>query len=513
MTMTEVVTANGISEAVTANGMTEAVTQYQASYNWYVDSVNGDDDNAGTEFAPFATIAKLLTVWQAGQSVGLAKGSHWREQLTIPGDNCGVYAYGSGARPILDCSTVHTNALFSKTAGRTNVYQITVSTNYTASEPSFISVWENDTRLTYQSSLANCDANAGTYYMASSNATSVVVYVHASDSSDITANSKTYEIANRAFGIYGGNTGIVIQGIETRRNYSNGGSIKTGQATITDCVCRDGNSHNIYYGEGSVLTDVTCTGAYYIAAYSLFILNNNVGTGLGATLTRCTAELPAYDALSTGFYGHVNTSGDFGALSFTDCNVTNLANGFSYANCTTVTQSGGTATDVRTVHNFANSGITSFVVTGQTQANTVTGRFIFVNAGVTPPTMTVSGCTVTHDVALSGTASIFSQGNLTLTLTGNTFTNTYTAANGCVFVWVSGAGITLTINSSNNTFLTPNIASGPYIYYAANNVGAGITSNNNHFDREGSWFHNGTSYATLTLWRAGSGQDANSDIV
>ncbi|HEU5351445.1 MAG TPA: glycosyl hydrolase family 28-related protein, partial [Terracidiphilus sp.] len=69
----------------------------QCDTKYAVDSVNGSDSNAGTCNAPFQTLTKLMTVTDvAGDSIGLAAGSHWRSSYeptaSIP--NILIKAYG-----------------------------------------------------------------------------------------------------------------------------------------------------------------------------------------------------------------------------------------------------------------------------------------------------------------------------------------------------------------------------------------------------------------------------------
>ena len=128
-------------------------------FKWYVDSVNGNDTNSGKSPATaFRTISAATSHLGAGDSIGLARGSQWREQFTLPAANIMVGAYGSGNRPLLDASDAIATGDWSKTAGSTVTYQ--------ASEPhdiatgkTFIRVWENGALLKYQTSVALVDAN------------------------------------------------------------------------------------------------------------------------------------------------------------------------------------------------------------------------------------------------------------------------------------------------------------------------------------------------------------------
>ena len=84
----------------------------------YVDATLGDDSNAGTQLAPWKTIAKLEANFPvAGAFAYLKRGEEWRESLTsqaagTSGNPITCHAYGTGDNPILngaDLRTVFTN--------------------------------------------------------------------------------------------------------------------------------------------------------------------------------------------------------------------------------------------------------------------------------------------------------------------------------------------------------------------------------------------------------------------
>jgi hypothetical protein len=134
--------------------------------DWYVDSKNGKDTNiGGSPDQAFAIIAILQEVLKEGQSVGLARGSHWREQLTITQDGIKVIAYGSGDKPILDCSDDLDNASFIKTSGYQNVYELNISPDLGSSK-TWMRAWEDAQSLLRASSVAECDTTPGSFDLA-----------------------------------------------------------------------------------------------------------------------------------------------------------------------------------------------------------------------------------------------------------------------------------------------------------------------------------------------------------
>lgn len=393
------------AEYVTYGQPIEKVTIYSeiSTYDWYVNSVSGNDSNTGKSSAQaFATIAKLLTVLQAGQAVGLAKGSHWRETFAAPVgvgvDNITVGASGSGARPILDCSDVITGT-WTKLGGYTNVYYKSLALATGAADP-FVRVWEDDAPIAKATSLANLDATPGRYLPDSSSTNPFTLYIHTSDSSDPNSNGKVYEYNRRNYGLVAtdGCSGWNISGIETRRNLAGGGSLAYGDSgTITDVICRDGTKHNLIFGEDCTLDSVQAIDAYSVSlGQTLFVYNKTSPSGLGCTLTSCSASRPntsslANNDVSTGFYGHSNVSGDFGTVTYNSCSVADCFYGFNGGDTTDLILNNCiSSANINTAIYFPGSGVTTTINGGTWSAATTIGQPSSSNA-----TLVISGGTFT----------------------------------------------------------------------------------------------------------------------
>jgi len=476
--------------------------------DWYVDSVAGDDAYGGKSPArAFKTLAKLMTVLQANQRVGLAMGSHWREQLTVSVEAVTVEAYGSGDAPLLDCCDVAANAAWTKTAGRTNVYQITLSTNYTASEPTFRRAWENGTRLTLATDLAACDATAGTYYVATHDAASVTWYVHATDNSAVTSNGKVYEVNVRNSGFYAwATTAVNVTGIAARRNAANNGAIVIGAAcSATDCAVSDGSKHHYLGRRGSNFTRCLASGAYYGSNTSTaFVINDDSPAGENSTLEACTVTMPVYSELMTGFYGHHNVAGNFGTLTIRDCSVTNCFAGVSAQHCDSTVIVNLTCAEVRYALNYSDAANVTVSGLTHTASAAIAARTLNNSAAIT---ITIDGLVAT--IADAQTAVIYSSAASNITLRNSTITTSKAATANQTHVNLTSAAAVFT--ASGNAHRAPNVASGPYIYFIA--AGATIASNNNRFAFDAMWFNvGGANYGSLTAYKAGSGLDAASVV-
>jgi hypothetical protein len=182
-------------------------------FDWYVDSEDGSDAHTGkTPSQAFQSIAKLLTVMEAGQSTGLKRGSLWREQLSLPGAGCRVGAYGGGERPILDASDEIAGGAWSKTA---------------------------------------CDATPGSYFPSGSSGT-ITLYVHPTGNGNPASNGKTYEYSARPNGIdFYNHANCRVSGVHTRKQLNCDGSLRAGQgATLVNCLASYGGKHNLYFRTG-----------------------------------------------------------------------------------------------------------------------------------------------------------------------------------------------------------------------------------------------------------------------
>jgi hypothetical protein len=484
--------------------------------NWYVDSVAGNDANDGkSATAAFATIAAVQAVALAGQTINLKRGSTWREQLTIGVgvDNVTVKAYGTGADPDLDCSDIAANASWSKTGGRTNVYQIGVTTNYVANEPGFVSVWEDGVRLPIVASVAACDAAAGSYYVLNNDSTTPTVYVHSTDSSAMTTNGKVYEINTRNAGVYSYfASGVSITGVTARRGLCNGGSFKIGPgSTLTDCKSYDGNKHNIYVRAGCHLTNCLMQDAYFYESATMFVLNDDTPNGEETTVTNCTFEMSsravAWWGNIAGVFGHKNVSGSFGNITFTGCTFINLFQAVtdiadtpvqSFVNCTFTNCARGWASLTAAAHTVNLTDCTwSSVVANQ--------RFLDIEQALI--TVNIDGCQIDFNGS-TDVGTIYVVAAATVEVKNCTFKN-----NGffvAIALYNSSADAVLNFHHNTFDYVHGGSAWGfTYNYWVAGGAPAGFISDYNSFAAGEEW-QGITAYHNLADWRTASGQDAHS---
>lgn len=88
----------------------------------YVDSINGNNANAGHRTSPLQTIDAAVAAARPGQAIALARGSTFRPAQIVPTTGQRFFAYGTGAAPRVLGSTQVSSASWTNTSG--NIYKI-----------------------------------------------------------------------------------------------------------------------------------------------------------------------------------------------------------------------------------------------------------------------------------------------------------------------------------------------------------------------------------------------------
>lgn len=339
-------------------------------FDFYVDSVTGNDANRGTTpNAAFKTIGALGTLVN-GSRIGLARGSIWREQLGADTNNSTgvtVGAYGSGPMPILDGADVAAAGLWSKTASKTNVYQITWT--HANSTGYYLSLWENGTRLRWVADTATCDSTAGSYFAADTAGTSATVYVHPTGNGDPASNGKTYEISRRLCGVEAG-SGWRVTEIHTRRSLHVYGSLvgADGKVSFQRCLAEDGTKHNLLIGADSEAVDCIAWKSDWPDRTNTtgFVAFTDDGRGHSAQFVRCKSVMEldkvaagvAVAKAIDGFLAHAGASNrPWDSILYTDCAVRGAATAYSCNDC-------GTHTNLRPYAEECQVGAGSAAATG-----------------------------------------------------------------------------------------------------------------------------------------------------
>lgn len=456
---------------------------------YYVDSVAGSDSNNGlSTAAPFQTIGKLMATWASGDSVALKCGSHWREQLTLPGPNNSVGTYGGcksdlSNAPLLDASSVISAGAWTKTGGFTNIYQATVATDNELI--AFLRAWENDVGFTLATSLANLDATPSQYFSTGSGS-SYTLYVHASDNSNPATNGKVYEYNQRAYGLFSSHAAIV-SGITTRRNLINNGSFEVGQGSlVTDVTANEGTKHNALMHQNSTWRNIFLNNSYYAGQAKIALVLNDDSPNGGFAWIENAQYVETFETGGEGFFGHTNVSGAFGMVTLKNCGTAGAGTSIGGFNSSGMTVTGG---------NF-NGGI----VCGSTAnilQNLTSGQVsIPFSVGVKLDGLTIAG-SFTNGAVLVGNSI-----TPALSVQNCDFSNSR-AFDGAIYI---GPGTTLSsFTSMNNIFRAP-VQTNHILGPGATNLPVGSTFANNtyHYPGASSWIlFRGTTYDISILSPSG----------
>lgn len=478
-------------------GVARMSGQPGAGFTYYVDSVNGSDANAGTSPSlAKQTIAAVPTL-TAGQSIGLARGSTWREELVLSANNCRAEAYGTGDKPMFDCSDVVPAGDWTKTGGRTNVYEASLAVGTDANAAEWPGLWVDDVRMVVVATLDLCDSTPGSIYHGSvTDTTPITLYVHPPGSTDATSDGKVYEASVRRSGVLSyAAANVTIRGLQGRRNYTSYGSFCVGRGgLLDDCLALEGNTHNIFLRGNAEARDCIARDCYHHSeSPTMFIgFESSPTAGDTITYTRCTAENTAYYAACLGFYCH-SGSGTFASVTHTDCTVDNVGNPFSIANATICYVTGATVTNFSLILGSTSVPIIASGIVG-TLAKTGAhwGNFSGAAASVT-----LDGCTVTFDTT----------GHLRALTSGQTMTMrncTITGANSILFNTAAGT----TYISEDNNFVPAGRMS---VIYSFGSTTPTVTSDRNNYNGSpGDFIIGGVTHADLAAWQVATGQDANS---
>lgn len=269
------------------------------AFDYYIDSVNGSNSNSGrSPSSALKTISALPSITPS-KRIGLACGSSWREQLTVSAADVTVGAYGSGVRPVLDASDIILNANFTKTAGKTNVYETPII-NFImgGTSAAWVNVFEtggpgdNATGqfLKFVADQTTVDSTAGSYTIASMSTAGGVpasgkIYIHTTDGTSPIVNGYIYEFSNRRAGLYYTAPRGRIIGIEGRKACSNSGAFALdggdGSAFFVDGVLsRNNNDHAMFVSGGSTVQNSVFLNSYWGGnSPNHLVFYENVGVG------------------------------------------------------------------------------------------------------------------------------------------------------------------------------------------------------------------------------------------
>lgn len=485
--------------------------------DYYVDSENGDDGNNGTSSStPFATISAINAVLDDDMWISLARGSEWPEQLGVSSaakSGVMISAHGTGRIPILDGRDTISGS-WAKTDGYTNIYEKTVT--IAAFAGMFVSVWEDDIRLRWVSSIALADATAGRFYAATTGSGgSITIYVHASDDGDPTSNGKVYKNSNRGWGLITGQNWRVSD-IHTKCSLHNNGSLQLLQGSIAyRCLAEDGTKHNMLLAGDCWAYDCIAWKSDWHdrTNTSAFVAYTDDGRGFSAGFTRCIVvqEEDKIVAAGTGaaidgFLAHtLNTSQKFDRISYIDCAVSFASTALSagYAEEVVVTRPYVINSRVGVTVGGTASTVTDAALMNPPASNIPMLTGVWINSG----TVTVEGLRAYVSRAMDKGMFYAANADCALVIRKNAMQRASGQSGYCFFHRQTGA--TSSVTFRQNIIYAPS-ATAEMAFRAAADALLDVDYNV-YYPNTVDFQIGSTSYTTFALYRAGqSALDANS---
>ncbi len=479
---------------------------------FYIDSIGGSDANSGrTSLLPKQTLAATVSASVSGERIALAKGSHWRESLSLGAlSNIAVTTYGSGADPIIDGSNIVTG--WALASGRTNVYEKSLTHN--GSSTARMRVFENGVRLTRVANVATCDTTPGSYvYLKGSDVSPWNVQIHPLGSTIPGSDGKTYEVIVRTTAIRSSGTGFSLSGVHTRRAMDNDGSaISFASAAISRVLAVDGSKHNMLMASGS-MTDCIAVRADALTAeepsQTYFVGYTIDAAGLGHTITRCGC---AVDLGGTRFgiawIQHDSSSHVYS--TFTAQQIWAIDNVLAWQPSATNVAIDGYFTNncVKPISIYAGNALIRYA---QIKQGTELGELeVFPIQSGGPSTIAFEDCVfyntgsntplIRPSSSMNGVNLVFRRCVIyhaafrsTMVANGAAWTSGSITFENCIFVYAA---------NSSTCILCPAGVS----YFGNNNVFLCNTNGGTNLNLN----YQGTFYDTIATWRAATGQDANS---
>lgn len=233
---------------------------FYPDYDIYVDSLSGSDANDGlTRATALQTLGAAQTAAIAagnGVSIGLRRGSSWREQLSLdPLTGVTVAAYGAGNAPKIDASEVATGWTQPDAATYPNVWSVSWTTTMVGANYG-IQAFEDGAVLANVASLAAVNSTPGRTYIATTLTGNDTIYLHTSGSDNPNTNGMVYELNKRPSAITTSTVGaetLTVEGIDTLKPGWFSGSVVTGDgASIKKTIAQDSVDHSLLIAGGSV---------------------------------------------------------------------------------------------------------------------------------------------------------------------------------------------------------------------------------------------------------------------
>ena len=462
----------------------------------FVDSVGGNNSNAGTEAAPEQTLS--AAAWGASARVALKRGSTWRESAD---DAIEIRGYGAtGALPIIRGDDVLSS--WSAHGSVSNAWTTTVAHEQTLTGR--LTVYEDGALMTR---VANAAALVPGSFVGveAAVASPATITIMATGSGNPNSNGKVYEASARAVGILLGDN-AKIDGVRAQRVTSNNGAVEAGRyANVRRVLSVYGTKHNMLVSSGLAEDCIACRADQVTAleaASTYFVGYYLDAAGLNLAMRRCFAVGDGYDSTGPALIMHDSSGHSFASFVGTQLATNGVASNFQPAAFTVLINGLFSDTAMGPFSCYSDDATINYLqakaganTTGMSLNGIVGGgtyRFrncVFYDTG-TPSGLirlasTLSGCT------LEFSNCVFYHAGFRSTMTSEGMSSGTVRVNNCIFVYTS----------NGNPIVIPSGVS----YSGDNNVFVPETNVNLTYQ--------GSLKTTIAAWRSATGQDANSIVI
>lgn len=473
-----------------------------AAPEFYVDSINGSDGNAGTSSAAAFANPSAVT-WANNRKLALARVSAWAAEISrAVNSGVAVSSYGAGVLPILDGADTITG--WTAHATLANVWEKSVAHN-AGSGTNRLTVYEDDALMTRVTSAVLVSSTDTSFKDAKgSDGTPVTIQIHPTGSGNPNSNGKTYKVSTRLDGLHLGDN-AVVSGVRVQRVTSNNGALEVGEtADVRKVLSVYGTKHNLLIRSGSLEDVITCRSdpaTSYELSGTHFVGFAPDAAGKALHLRRCFALRDGYGD-SVAMIMHDSSGHSYAAFSAEQIASIGVAYGFnpSAYNIAVVGLFAKNATGAFACYSDAATFDYVQVQAGSSDTgldlNPIAGGSVFrirngvfydagSNSGLLRLRAALNGCTIEFDNC------IFYHSAFRSTMTSEGMTSGTIRVRNSIFVYTS----------NGNPVVIPNGVT----YEGDNNVFVPQTNVN--------MTYHGSLKTTLAAWQSATGQDANSIVV
>lgn len=480
------------------------VTPLKPMFDWYIDSNSAPGGNGISRATAYLAIANVEI--GAGDKIGLARGSLWREMLNLsPGDS--ARGYGTGSLPTLDCADLTSGWTLSAHVDAGGVvYQRTLARDASGvyRGQDVYRLWRGDTPITRLTSVAAVAASGVDAYWCTPNiGATTTAYLKLADAADPNAADIYANLRSAGVEAYTVD-GARIEDVHVARPLGHYGGITAGRdANIRRVLVDDGGIHHVIAKSG-LMEDVIAFGhdPQQPSSIPLTFYGNDTG-GLAFEARRVMVIMPSGQSVWQALYAHDSVGNNH--ASGTINGLISIRSGATFLTSLQQDFNDIYAYDVSRVLSAGNSAVTGINVRRAWGAVVNPNQVVYIIGGSAPVLIEhcafyTSGTSSNSHFPMLVTGVARLKNNIVHSKAATFFIFNAAAPVGSEHIdniWILDRG------GANEFCTIPSNVHSDYNVYIQANAG-------DFFWRETT---GGSLYTSLATWRSASGKDANSVVL